>query len=198
MLIAGLVVIVVLLAGPDARNAAGHYPDPYTSPTAPTASASVASTTSPTGSRTSTTGTGTPTTTVSRARTPTLARSSGNELATQTALANSATETPEETSTPTLTPTPLGELQCPPGVPVEINGEGPPRAPYLLYFGDRVVSGGSVEPDGRFSIALIVGNEREGTYEVTVRVRGTPQVLRRLTCTVPPTTPTPLPTYPLR
>jgi len=153
---------------------------------------------SPTVGTSTTTSTGTPTSTDSSARTPPRGGSPGDELATQTALANSSTETPGETSTLTLTPTPLGELQCPPGVPVEISGEGPPRAPYLLYFGDRVVSGGSVEPDGRFSISLIVGSERDGTYEVTVRVRGTPQVLRQLTCTVPPTTPTPLPTYPLR
>jgi hypothetical protein len=78
-------------------------------------------------------------------------------------------------------------------VPVEISGTGPPRAAYLLYFGQRAVSGGSVGPDGRFRITLVVGSERAGTYTVTVQVRGTKQVLRSFTCLVPEATPTPLP-----
>jgi hypothetical protein len=49
-----------------------------------------------------------------------------------------------------------------------------------------------VSPDGRFAIPLVVGHERPGTYQVSVRVRGTEEVLRKLTCVVPiPPTPTP-------
>jgi hypothetical protein len=47
-------------------------------------------------------------------------------------------------------------------------------------------------------LKLIVGQERAGEYNVTVRVRGTSQVLRQLTCSVPSVTPTPLPGAPER
>jgi hypothetical protein len=47
--------------------------------------------------------------------------------------------------------------------------------------------------NGRFALKLIVGQERAGEYKVTVRVRGTSQVLRQVTCSVPNVTPTPLP-----
>jgi hypothetical protein len=76
---------------------------------------------------------------------------------------------------------------------VEITGQGPPRAAFLLYFGQRVVSGGSISVDGHFSIKLVVGHERPGAYPVTVRIRGTRAVLRELTCEVPaPPSPTPI------
>jgi hypothetical protein len=72
---------------------------------------------------------------------------------------------------------------------VLITGQGPPRAAFLLYFGQRVVGGGSVSLNGGFSIPLVVGRERPGTYPVIVRVRGSEQVLRELTCEVPPAAP---------
>jgi hypothetical protein len=78
-------------------------------------------------------------------------------------------------------------------VPIEIAGDGPPRAPLLLYFAERPVGGGSVAPNGRFALKLIVGQERAGEYMVTVRVRGTSRALRQITCAVPNVTPTPLP-----
>jgi hypothetical protein len=84
-------------------------------------------------------------------------------------------------------------MTCFPGEPLVITGDGPPRAAFLLYFGERAVSGGSVTPAGRFSTRLVVGQERAGVYLVTVRVRGTSQVLREIACSVPDVTPTPLP-----
>lgn len=194
LLAAGLVVIVILLAGPDTRTAAvpsldEHYPPPELTKTAVAAQAAAAAypgekTDTPT--VTGTLATATPT--AGGTRTPTFA-------------AGFPTETPspdeplaaQETATPELTATPPGEVVCAPGVPVEISGEGPPRAPFLLYFGRRAVSGGSIDPNGRFTIALVVGRERAGVYIVTVQVRGTSQVLRQFTCAVPATTPTPLP-----
>jgi hypothetical protein len=88
-----------------------------------------------------------------------------------------------------VTPTASSYLICAPGERVLITGEGPPRAAFLLYFGLRVVSGGSVSLTGSFSIPLVVGHERPGSYPVTVRVRGSEQVLRELTCEVPATQP---------
>jgi hypothetical protein len=90
-----------------------------------------------------------------------------------------------ETPAPQVTPTPPDAPTCAPGEPMLISGEGPPRAAFLLYFGQRAVSGGSVSPDGRFAIPLVVGHERPGVYQVSVRVRGTEEVLRQLTCAVP-------------
>jgi hypothetical protein len=96
---------------------------------------------------------------------------------------------------PTETPivVPADALTCLPGAPITITGTGPPHTPYLLYFGQRVVSGGSVLSNGHFYVSLIVGNERAGIYVVQVRVRGSSHVLRQLTCSVPDVTPTPLP-----
>ncbi|HJZ46878.1 MAG TPA: hypothetical protein VKE41_06915, partial [Roseiflexaceae bacterium] len=65
-----------------------------------------------------------------------------------------------------------------------------PRAPFLVYFGQRVVSGGSVAQSGRFAATLLIGRERAGVYSIVVRVRGTSQVLLELSCAVPDVTPT--------
>lgn len=105
-----------------------------------------------------------------------------------------ATRTPGMVPTLIPTATPHGDLLCRPGVPIEIVGEGTPRTPFLLYFGERAVSGGSVDARGHFAIALVVGNERAGNYVVTVRARGSGRLLHRLTCSVPVATPTPRPT----
>jgi hypothetical protein len=74
-----------------------------------------------------------------------------------------------------------------------ITGDGPARAAFLLYFGQRVVTGGSVAPNGRFATTLIVGRERAGVYPITVRVRGTAEVLLETSCAVPDVTPTLVP-----
>jgi hypothetical protein len=71
-----------------------------------------------------------------------------------------------------------------------ISGEGPPRAAFLVYFGERVVSGGSIASSGDFATTLLIGRERPGVYPIVVRVRGTPQVLLELSCAVPDVTPT--------
>lgn len=112
------------------------------------------------------------------------------------------TSTPAPTLTPQATlefaqaaapaPTPPSALTCAPGQTVLITGVAPPRAPLLLYFGSRVVGGGSARPSGEFAIPLTTGSERVGMYTVTVQVRGTRQIVRALTCEVPATTPTPL------
>jgi hypothetical protein len=52
-----------------------------------------------------------------------------------------------------------------------------------------VVGGGSVSPSGSFSLPLLVGKERPGVYVVTVRIRGTMEVLRELSCAVPASPP---------
>jgi hypothetical protein len=106
------------------------------------------------------------------------------------------TPTPElQRLAPTETPIVIPEdaLTCFPGQPLVITGDGPPRAAFLVYFGQRVVSGGSVTPNGRFATTLIVGPERAGVYPVTVRVRGTSKVLLETTCAVPNVTPTLIP-----
>lgn len=135
---------------------------------------------------------GTITPTLNRTATPTPRGGAGRSpTPTTTALASS---TPEPSSLDTPTPTPVSALTCTPGVPVVVRGAGPPRAAYLLYFGDRAVGGGSIGPDGTFSARLVVGRERAGEYDLTVRLRGTRQVLLQLTCAVPEVTPTLLPT----
>jgi len=96
---------------------------------------------------------------------------------------------------PTDTPTtiPESELICFPGQPLVLSGEGPARAPFLVYFGQRVVSGGSVSSNGRFATTLIIGPERAGVYSIAVRVRGTSKALLETTCAVPNVTPTLVP-----
>jgi hypothetical protein len=93
---------------------------------------------------------------------------------------------------PTETPTaiPNDTLTCYPGQPLVITGDGPPRTPFLVYFGQRVVSGGSVTSSGRFATTLMIGREHAGVYEIVVRVRGTSQVLLETSCAVPDVTPT--------
>jgi hypothetical protein len=144
---------------------------------------------------TATPATGTPgTATPTRTATITPVRSTASAPVTPTQPLSQPTTAPL-LDLPTETPivVPADALTCFPGDPITITGDGPPHAAYLLYFGQRVVSGGSVSSAGRFSVSLVVGRERAGIYSVTVRVRGSPQVLRELTCAVPDVTPTPLP-----
>jgi hypothetical protein len=140
-------------------------------------------------SATSTTGVGTPTVT----RTPTLSPTSFTGVATLAPSPAQPTPSPEpQQLAPTETPTAMPDdaLICFPGQPLVITGDGPARAAFLVYFDQRVVSGGSVAPNGRFATTLIVGRERAGVYPVTVRVRGTAQVLLEISCAVPDVTPT--------
>jgi hypothetical protein len=160
------------------------YPSPRTGTSATTATSSVTATVQ---TRTGTPATSTQTLsqTVTQTGTPVTTTRSATPLPT--------TAAPEEQPTAEATPTPADALTCTPGVPIEITGEGPPRAPLLMYFGDRPVGGGSVAPNGAFALQLTVGQERPGDYKVTVRVRGTSQALRQVTCSVPLLAPTPLP-----
>jgi hypothetical protein len=93
---------------------------------------------------------------------------------------------------PTETPTaiPSDTLTCYPGQPLVLTGDGPPRTPFLVYFDQRVVSGGSVTSSGRFATTLMIGREHAGVYQIAVRVRGTSQVLLETSCAVPDVTPT--------
>ena len=125
--------------------------------------------------------------------TPTSTRGTSTPTPTRLATTESSSEVQRDAVTPTLAPAPSDAMVCTPGVPIEISGEGPPRAPVLLYFGDRAVGGGSVAPNGRFALKLIIGQERAGEYKVTARVRGTSQVLTTVTCSVPILAPTPRP-----
>jgi hypothetical protein len=166
---------------------AGGYPGttssayPAESPTGGATGTTTVTTTS--GSRTPTTGSATAQ--ITRTPTPTATQTPG-------AAESTASDQPTEAAAAS-TPTPLNALVCTPNVPVLIEGSGPPRAPVLLYFGERPVGGGSIGPDGRFALKLIVGQERAGDYSVSVRIRGTSQVLRQVTCSVPFVAPTPLP-----
>jgi hypothetical protein len=106
-----------------------------------------------------------------------------------------ATFAPSETRGPTVvqaTSTPVnGAVPCIPGTTVEIKGRGPRNAPLLLYFGGRAVGGGLSDAAGNYRLSLSVGPERAAFYPVEVRVRGTRQLVRELTCLVPYFTPTP-------
>lgn len=149
---------------------------------------------------TTTTGTpGTPQTRTGTPRgsftpTPTVTQGSTSPALTRTSDPG-VSETPNVSiSSATPTSTPVDAITCSPGVPVIISGVGPAHAPLLLYFGERPVGGGSVAANGQFALKLVVGQEQAGQYDVTVRVRGTSKVLRKVTCLVPSVTPTALPT----
>ena len=199
VLLAGVVVIIMLLLGGGPSTAAtGRAQTGYT-PAEQTATASALTATAaylaPSAQGQPSV---TPTTTITAVVTSTVTPQTTN-----TATVASATPTPTLAPTepspadlapPTEAPTatPSNELSCVPGVPVAIAGQGPPHTAYLLYFGERAVGGGTIEQDGTFLAKLIVGQERAGTYDVTVRVRGTGQLLRQVTCAVPALTPTPI------
>jgi hypothetical protein len=65
----------------------------------------------------------------------------------------------------------LLRLECRSGERIVITGVGPPRESFLLYFGRRAVSGGSVAPNGVYRIEMLIGPERPGEYPVSVRLR---------------------------
>jgi hypothetical protein len=176
-------------ATPD-TSICGSYPKPGSSDIPPEC---LALTTTPQTTTTSTVGgTGTPTTTTTVTPTTGTVAPSPPTVAVPTRTTSPLQPTEDSTQETTsidVTPTLLDALSCVPGEQVLITGEGPPRAALLLYFGQRVVGGGSVPLSGSFSLPLVVGRERPGSYPVAVRVRGSEQVLRELTCVVPPTAP---------
>jgi hypothetical protein len=182
VLIAGLALVVVMLAQTEPAASvtrAQAYPEQNA-----TAAYLAALIGTPTPTRTTT-----PTLTVTpTALSPTLTRTATR--------APTAVPVRPAQATPTATPTatPSGGISCVPGTTLTIEGNGPARAPLLLFFGTRVVGGGSAGADGTFALPLNIGEERAGEYEVRVRVRGSDTVLRELICNVPLVTPTPLPT----
>ena len=198
VLLAGVVVIVMLLVGGGpGTSATGRAQTGYTAAeltataTALTATAYAGpSDTAEASATTSATITATTTSTVTNQATGTAATAGATPTPTLAPTATSPAALAPPTETPTATPS--SELSCVPGVPVEIAGQGPPRTAYLLYFGERAVGGGTVEQDGTFLAKLVVGQERAGTYDVAVRVRGTGQLLRQVSCAVPEQTPTPI------
>ncbi|MCL6541391.1 MAG: FHA domain-containing protein [Roseiflexus sp.] len=78
---------------------------------------------------------------------------------------------PAATPTPEVSLAELLRLECRSGERIVITGVGPPRESFLLYFGRRAVSGGSVAPNGVYRIEMLIGPERPGEYPVSVRLR---------------------------
>jgi hypothetical protein len=78
---------------------------------------------------------------------------------------------PAATPTPEVSLAELLRLECRSGERIVLTGIGPPRESFLLYFGRRAVSGGSVAPNGVYQIDMLVGPERPGEYPVSVRLR---------------------------
>jgi hypothetical protein len=168
----------------DAINAMADTADAQTALAEITSSPGTATTT------TTTAGGGTPTVT------PTPTETSTRSTAIPTLAPSPFLPTPEpQRLAPTETPTliPESALICFPGQPLVISGDGPARAAFLVYFGQRVVSGGSLSSTGRFATTLIIGRERAGVYAITVRIRGTTRVLLETSCVVPDVTPTLIP-----
>lgn len=210
ILVAGLIFVLLVMARPEDPSRAApsrQDEDPYPAqtqtaqaeqtangsayPGQATETATVTGTRTATPTRTQTSAQRTPTGTATRATpTPTVARQPTQSGAVTSQPADDATTFPQDNGE---TPTPTNELTCAPGQRVDIAGSGPPRTGFLLYFNGRPVSGGTTGADGSFSISLVVGAEAAGTYDVVVKVRGSSQALRELTCSVPVTTPTPLP-----
>jgi hypothetical protein len=114
------------------------------------------------------------------------------------------TATPTATATMTPTPLPYDEV-CVPGREIIIAGSGPSQAPLLAYFdlvpenqstrGEHAVGGGSTNQTGQFAIPLrIAPRTPPGIYTVTIRIRGTNEIVRQILCLVPDrSTPTPSP-----
>lgn len=205
VLVIGFIIIVLLFGTPwgysDAQSSLAYTAqeetataDAYVSPedisATNTAAAGPTSGTSATSTATRTTTSGTSPTSSSYA---TIA-----PTATTLAFAATPTRPTEEatvqpTDTPEPSPTPLADYQCVPGDQLAITGTGPAGSGVLLLFDDRIVGGGTVRPNGTFTLQLTVGDEEPGVYPVEVQVRGTEQQLLNKTCFVPAITPTPAP-----
>jgi hypothetical protein len=133
--------------------------------------------------------------------TPTTTRSITATVGTSQATATlGATASPTLTRAPaeTAAATPTAELPdgvealtCMPGETVRLTGEAEPGTALLAYFNDRPVGGGFARPDGQFTIDLLIGEERPGSYLVEVRDRTTRALVLQIGCEVPALTPTP-------
>jgi hypothetical protein len=78
---------------------------------------------------------------------------------------------PAATPTPEVSLADVVRFECRSGDRIVLTGIGPPRESFLLYFGRRAVSGGSVAPNGVYQIDMLIGPERPGEYPVSVRLR---------------------------
>jgi hypothetical protein len=148
------------------------------------------------------TSTPTPTNTVTRTATTTATVRVATPTTNSTPTATIAQTTePSDGTVPTPTPTIEGEL-CIPGEVFTLTGEAPPDTPLIVTFdplagegtptptSSRTVAGGRSDSNGRYRIALLMGDEKAGTYEVQVRVRSTREVVNVSLCTVLVATPT--------
>lgn len=216
VIVFGLLIITYALSVPKATTARPSWQDGYDDPTFPPTLTSVppdwyeAPDTTVT-TTAATAATATTTTEVERTSvtpqtvvTPTTDISDVTQEPTASVPTDSPVLQPEEPlltqeALSEVTPTLIGRLVCAPNQPVEITGSGPAYAAFLLYFGERAVSGGTVDAEGNFVITLIVGRERPGPHTVSVRLRGDGTQLRELICDVPyPPTPTPMRGQPSR
>jgi hypothetical protein len=105
-----------------------------------------------------------------------------------------ARQAPAEVATATATsalPPGLEARLCLPGAVVSLVGEATPGTALLAYFDERPVGGGFSRGDGRFSIDLLIGEERPGVYLVEVRERVGDAPVASFGCEVPTLTPTP-------
>lgn len=143
-------------------------------------------TTTATGTSTSATSAATATATITELATTDASRTGLEETPTL-AVASTAESTSgvPDVAQGVPTPSPLADLICAPGIAATVTGTAPAYAPLLLFFDQRPVGGGSASSSGTFALKLLVGKERSGLYQVTVRVRGTSQVVRELKCAVP-------------
>lgn len=109
---------------------------------------------------------------------------------TPTSLAQAQQSQPTPTATSEL-PAGVAAQLCVPGTVVPLAGEAPPNTPLLAYFDTRPVGGGFSRADGLYSIDLLIGDERPGTYVVEVRERESDALVGQFACEVPAFTPTP-------
>ncbi len=191
----GIGTALLVIGGEVEVTAQQGYPAPgttaspssdYPPPASPTATAATSPTATPAPATTTPTVPQTPTA-------PSTVRPTLTSTLPPTRVPPTAPQFAQIASTTPPTPAFPGALECAPGRSILISGVAPPHAPLLIYFGSRIVGGGSARASGDFALPLILGMERAGTYEVTVRIRGTEQIVRSVICTVPPTTPTPVP-----
>lgn len=186
---------LILTSTPSQTVAQQGYPAPatttpaaYPAPATPTATRPPAATTPPTPASPTI-----PATTTGAPATPTSTPLIRPTLTATPPPTRISPTSPQFVQVAEATPATPGILECAPGQTIMITGVASPRAPLLIFFGSRIVGGGSASASGDFALPLTLGMERAGEYQVTVRVRGVGQIVRALTCQVPPTTPTPVP-----
>lgn len=74
---------------------------------------------------------------------------------------------------------------CTPGAALILEGNAPAQASLVARFNARPVGGGLSDQSGHYRITLTIGQERPGTYPVSVEIRDSREIVQRLSCTVP-------------